>query len=461
MPNKLLVVEDDPGLRKQLKWALKGHYDLLFAADRSEAYQLFLKHRPPVVLHDLGLPPHENGVIEGKTSINAMLNYYPDTKIIVMTGKGGNDDAVDLIRSGAHDYFNKPVDLQSLKLVIERAWVLSRLKIEPKKDLPDNAQAEMVLPGIVGHSEVMHSVANLVKKVAKTSASVFISGESGTGKEMIARALHKLSDRSNGPFVAINCAAIPENLLESELFGYEKGAFTGATNRTMGKIESAAGGTLLLDEIGDMAYDLQSKILRFLQEKTFQRLGGTKDIAADVRIISSTHQDIAKMILDKVFRGDLYYRLDEIEIKLPALSDRPDDIPLLANYFLQLYSTSHAKGGTIRFSDDALEAMKKCRWEGNIRQLSNVVNKAVIISDQPLITPEHMDLPRYNDQNNSHGESDDVPMTLKDAKIELEKDLVLRALRINKSNVQLSANMLGVSRQRVYEIMRKNKIGKI
>jgi two-component system NtrC family response regulator len=456
MSNKLLIVEDDPGLQKQLKWALKANYELLFAANRLEAYDLFVQHKPSVVLHDLGLPPHENGVIEGKTSINAMLNYNPDTKIIVMTGKGGNDDAVDMIRAGAHDYFNKPVDLQSLKLVIERAWFLSKLEIETMRASPDNVATEMLLPGVVGRSEIMQSVANLVKKVAKTSISVFINGESGTGKDLIARAIHSLSDRSNGPFAAINCAAIPENLLESELFGYEKGAFTGATARTSGKIESAAGGTLFLDEIGDMAYGLQSKILRFLQEKTIQRLGGKEDIAVDVRIISATHQNLMQMIEEKVFRHDLYYRINEIEINIPALVDRQDDIPLLANFFLQHYSKSHGKG-PVTFNDGALEAMKKCRWEGNIRQLSNIINKAVIMSDQSQIRTDSMDLPRQVIEN-SADDCDDVLMTLKDAKNELEKDLVLKALRSNKSNVQLTAKMLGVSRQRIYGIMKKNKI---
>jgi len=456
MSNKLLIVEDDPGLQKQLKWALKANYELLFAADRLVAYDLFVQHKPSVVLHDLGLPPQENGVIEGKTSINAMLNYNPDTKIIVMTGKGGNDDAVDMIRAGAHDYFNKPVDLQSLKLVIERAWFLSKLEFESRRANPENTPTEMLLPGMVGKSEIMQSVASLVKKVAKTSASVFINGESGTGKELIALAVHSLSDRSNGLFAAINCAAIPENLLESELFGYEKGAFTGATARTSGKIESAAGGTLFLDEIGDMAYGLQSKILRFLQEKTIQRLGGKKDIAVDVRIISATNQDLPQMIEEKIFRHDLYYRINEIEINIPALVDRQDDIPLLANYFLQQYSKSHGKE-PMTFSDGALEAMKKCRWEGNIRQLSNIINKAVILSDQSQIRPDSMDLPRQVIEN-SGNECNDVLMTLKDAKNELEKDLVLQALQSNKSNVQLTAKTLGVSRQRIYEIIRKNKI---
>ena len=457
MSNKLLIVEDDPGLLKQLKWALRANYELFFATDRLEAYKLFVEHKPSVVLHDLGLPPDESGVIEGKTSINAMLNYNPDTKIIVMTGKGDIGDAVDMIRSGAHDYFNKPVDLQSLKLVIERAWFLSKLEFETRGAKQNDVLTEMLLPGVVGQSEAMQSIARLVKKVAKTSASVFINGESGTGKELIAQSIHKLSDRSHGPFAAINCAAIPENLLESELFGYEKGAFTGATARTIGKIESAAGGTLFLDEIGDMAYGPQSKILRFLQEKIIQRLGGREEIAVDARIISATHQDITQMIEEKAFRHDLFYRINEIEIKIPALVDRQDDIPLLANFFFRHYSKSHGKE-SMSFSDEALNAMSNFRWEGNVRQLSNIINKAIIISDQSQIGCDNLDLPLPAKKNFSN-ESHDVSMTLKDAKKELEKALVLKALKSNNSNVQSTANMLGVSRQRIYEIMKKNKIG--
>ena len=455
MPNKLLIVEDDPGLQKQLKWALKANYDLFFAANREQAYKLFVTHRPSIVLHDLGLPPDENGVLEGKSSINSMLNFNPNTKIIVMTGKGSYDDAVDLIRIGAHDFFNKPVELESLKLVVERAEFLGELEAEGKKLDSTSEYTDMLLPGIVGQSEAMHSIARLVNKVAKTPASVFIKGESGTGKELVARAIHQLSDRCGEPFVAINCAAIPENLLESELFGYEKGAFTGATTRNIGKIESAINGTLFLDEIGDMAFDLQSKILRFLQEKTIQRLGGNKEIVVNVRIISATHQNLIQMIEDKLFRTDLYYRINEIEINIPPLADRQQDIPLIADYLLEQYVKSQGKS-KMAFTDEALAVMQSCRWEGNIRQLSSAINKAVILSEQSLITPEDMDLPEKPLSSNI--DASESMMTLKDAKNMLEKDLVLRAMNTNNANIQLSAQSLGVSRQRIYEILRKNNI---
>ncbi len=455
MLEKLLIVEDDIGLQKQLKWALKGSYQLIFANDREQAHQLFIEHEPGIVLHDLGLPPDVSGVDEGITSVNAMLNLNSGVKIIVMTGKGEHENAVELIRIGAHDFFSKPVKLETLQLVIERAAYLNRLEVEAKKQSPMDIQADMILPGIVGQDENMRSIATLVNKVAVTDATVCIQGESGTGKELIAQAIHNLSRRSCESFITINCAAIPEQLLESELFGYEKGAFTGAGNRNIGKIEAAAKGTLFLDEIGDMAYELQGKILRFLQEKTIQRLGGIKDITLDVRVISATHQDLQSLIKQKLFRTDLFYRINEIGISIPTLVERKDDIPLIANYLLQQYSRSQGKDG-MSFSEDALLVMKSCRWEGNIRQLSGTINKAVILSENSIITTDDLGLGDLS--GNPELNAAEQTMTLKDAKNLLEKDLVQRALDMNDSNVQQAANSLGVTRQRIYEILRKNNL---
>ncbi|MCP3688605.1 MAG: PEP-CTERM-box response regulator transcription factor [Gammaproteobacteria bacterium] len=455
MLETLLIVEDDMGLQKQLKWALKSSFQLLFADNREQAYQIFVEHSPGIVLHDLGLPPDANGIEEGMVSVNAMLNYNSRVKIIVMTGKGEHENAVELIRIGAYDFFNKPVKLEVLQLVIERAAYLNRLEAEAKVQPLIDSQDDMILPGIVGKSEKMRSVANLINKVAKTSATVCIQGESGTGKELIAQAIHNLSNRSSEPFITINCAAIPEHLLESELFGYEKGAFTGAGNRKIGKIEAAANGTLFLDEIGDMAYELQAKILRVIQEKTIQRLGSNSDIVLDVRVISATHQDLQGLIKQKLFRADLFYRINEIGVSIPSLAERKSDIPLIAKYLLQQYSHSQGRGG-IRFSGEALQAIKACHWEGNVRQLSGVINKAVILSENSTITIDDLGLSdSVADPESGTGEPG---MTLKDAKKLLEKDLVVRALEKQGATVQHAANALGISRQRIYEIIRMNNL---
>ncbi len=455
MLEKLLIVEDDMGLQKQLKWALKSNYELLFAENREQAYQIFVEHNPGIVLHDLGLPPDANGIDEGMASINAMLNFNSGVKIIVMTGKGEHENAVELIRIGAHDFFNKPVKLEMLQLVIERAAYLNSLEAEAKIQPLIDDQDDMILPGIVGKSDNMRSVATLISKVAKTSATVCIQGESGTGKELVAQAIHNLSNRSSEPFVTINCAAIPEQLLESELFGHEKGAFTGAGNRKIGKIEAAANGTLFLDEIGDMAYELQAKILRVLQEKTIQRLGSNSDIALDVRVISATHQDLQDLIKQKLFRADLFYRINEIGVSIPSLAERKSDIPLIAKHLLQQYSHSQGRDG-MGFSDEALQAIKACHWEGNVRQLSGVINKAVILSENSTITADDLGLSNLvDDPESSTGEPD---MTLKDAKKLLEKNLVVRALEKKGATVQSAANSLGVTRQRIYEIIRMNNL---
>ena len=454
---RVLIVEDDPGLQKQLKWALKSDFDLLLAENREQALQLFEKHQPPVVVHDLGLPPDERGVSEGHASIRQMLQQSPDTRIIIMTGKGDRKDAIELIGIGAHDFLGKPVDTDQLRLIIERAGFVSELQRASReaRSSVDNGDELYLLPGVIGRSRVMRQVAEMVRKVAPTLASTFIQGPSGSGKELIARAIHELSERASGPFVAINCAAIPESLLESELFGHEKGAFTGADKRSIGRIEQANGGTLFLDEIGDMAYELQAKILRFLQERIIQRVGGKTDIPVDVRVVSATHQDLGQLIADGRFREDLYYRINEFELLLPPLSERENDVELIARHLLHRFAESHQKG-QLHFTEDALLAIRRHEWQGNIRQLSNVINKAVILSSAEWIGPDDLGLA---------GDSEDFDQitlnnipTLKQAREETELRLIMKAMRAHDNNVKDVAAHLGVSRQRVYELLRKHDI---
>ncbi len=454
----ILLVEDDPGLQKQLKWALKSDYEVLIASNRKSAQKLFKETIPAVVVHDLGLPPDERGVSEGKASVKQILKAYPNTRIIVMTGQGDEKDAIELVSLGAHDFFSKPVEVETLKMIIERAFFLHGLESQNNNHQRERSfdQSLFVLPGVVGQSTIMQEIARRVKKVAKTSATTYIHGASGTGKELIARAIHILSDRKEKPFVAINCAAIPEALLESELFGYEKGAFTGANKKTIGKIEQANAGTLFLDEIGDMAYDLQSKILRFLQERSIQRLGGKHDISVDVRIISATHQDLDELIARQQFREDLLYRINEIEINLPEISERGDDIELISIHLLGKFAASHGKHN-LKFTDSALSAIKRASWKGNVRQLSNQINRAVILSDSDYISLDDLELKTDKHIFNEEETCDDIP-TLKQAKDNAEIKTVLKALKANNNNVLETAKLLGISRQRVYELLKKHKI---
>ncbi len=453
---QVLIVEDDPGLQKQLKWALKSEFDLVFAGDREEALAVFERRQPAVVVHDLGLPPDERGVSEGYASVQSMLQKSPQTRIIIMTGKGDRDDAIELIGMGAHDFLTKPVDVDQLRLIIERAGFVSELqRARTEQSVADAGDSLFLLPGIIGRSAAMRKVADMVRKVAPTRASTFIQGPSGSGKELIARAIHELSDRADAPFVAINCAAIPDSLLESELFGHEKGAFTGADRQVTGRIEQANGGTLFLDEIGDMAYELQAKILRFLQERTIQRVGGKKDIPVDVRVLSATHQDLQQLIAEGRFREDLYYRINEFELRLPPLSERENDVELIARHLLERFAQSHEKKA-MRFTEDAVLAIRRNPWQGNIRQLSNVINKAVILSSGEWISAEDLGLDERADEFDQIT-LNNIP-TLKQAKEETELRLIMKAMRANDNNVKEVASQLGISRQRVYELLRKHDI---
>lgn len=441
----LLIVEDDTGLRSQLRWSFED-YDVVMAGDRKSALDMLDRHQPAVVLQDLGLPPDASGTAEGFATIADILQEAPYTKIIVATGNGDRDNAVKAIGSGAYDFCSKPLDLEVLRLIVDRAFRVHELEAENRKL---RVQSSTALEGIIGNSEAMLHACRLAEKVGPTNATVLLLGETGTGKELFARALHRLSPRRDGPFVAINCAAIPETLLEAELFGYEKGAYTGAHKQTRGKIELAAGGTLLLDEIGDMPVALQAKLLRFLEERAVERIGGRESIPVDVRIICATHQDLHAQIRDGRFRQDLFYRISEVNIVLPALRDRAGDTVLLAQHFLEQAASRH-KRAVRGFSAKALKAIAAHPWRGNVRELENVINNAVIMSEGKQIGPDALRL-------DAAGE--DV-LDLRQVRTEAERRAIQRALTKAGGNLSRVADLLGVSRPTLYDLLDKHDLKK-
>lgn len=441
----LLIVEDDTGLRSQLRWSFED-YDVVMAGDRKSALDMLDRHQPAVVLQDLGLPPDASGTAEGFATIADILQEAPYTKIIVATGNGDRDNAVKAIGSGAYDFCSKPLDLEVLRLIVNRAFRVHELEAENRKL---RVQSSTALEGIIGNSEAMLHACRLAEKVGPTNATVLLLGETGTGKELFARALHRLSPRRDGPFVAINCAAIPETLLEAELFGYEKGAYTGAHKQTRGKIELAAGGTLLLDEIGDMPVALQAKLLRFLEERAVERIGGRESIPVDVRIICATHQDLHAQIRDGRFRQDLFYRISEVNIVLPALRDRAGDTVLLAQHFLEQAASRH-KRAVRGFSAKALKAIAAHPWRGNVRELENVINNAVIMSEGKQIGPDALRL-------DAAGE--DV-LDLRQVRTEAERRAIQRALTKAGGNLSRVADLLGVSRPTLYDLLDKHDLKK-
>ncbi len=440
----LLIVEDDPGLARQLRWSLEK-YQPVFASDREEALALVRKHRPAVVLQDLGLPPDTNGTDEGMACLQEILRLAPDTKVIVVTGNGDQSSAVRAIGLGAWDFHAKPLDLDVLGILIERAQRIWALEQEHRA-LQQTAASP--LSGIIAASQNMLAVLRQVEKVAPTRATVLIQGETGTGKELIARALHRLSERAGQAFVAINCAAIPDTLLESELFGYEKGAFTGAARQTPGKIELADQGTLFLDEIGDMPLDLQAKMLRFLQERVIERLGGRREIAVDVRILCATHRDLAELIKSGAFREDLYYRISEIVIQIPPLRERRSDAIPIAQALLRRAAEQH--GRTIRgFTPDALQAIEHYPWPGNVREMENRINRAAIMAENAMIDAGDLDL---------EGESDKPFPTLKTIRENAEREALERALGAAAGNLSKAAELLGISRPTLYDLLKRHHL---
>ncbi|MBA3525429.1 MAG: PEP-CTERM-box response regulator transcription factor, partial [Sphingomonas sp.] len=386
----LLIVEDDEGLQRQLKWAYDD-YDVVVVGDRAAALEALRAHEPAVVTLDLGLPPDPDGTSEGFAALSEMLGVKPDAKVVVASGHGAHESALKAIALGAYDFYRKPIDIDDLGLIVARAFKLHELEAENRR--LESGLGQTVLGSMITASPEMHKVARSIERVASTAVSVMLLGASGTGKELLARAVHEQSGRAHGPFIAINCAAIPENLLEAELFGHERGAFTGAVKSNVGKVEMAEGGTLFLDEVGDIPLPLQVKLLRFLQERVIERIGGRQQIAVDTRIVCATHQDLEAMIADGRFREDLYYRLAEIVIKIPALGERAGDAVLLARHFVNRFApemNSKVQG----LSPDAVTAIDAYRWPGNVRELENRIKRAVIMADGKLVGAEDLDLPR-------------------------------------------------------------------
>lgn len=447
----LLIVEDDPGLQSQLKWSFDG-VEVHLAEDEESAMHVIKNHQPQVMTLDLGLPPDPGGFSVGFQILQQVLSQAPHTKIIVVTGQEDREHALNAISQGAYDFFNKPVDAKVLALVVERAFHLYAIE-EERRELLKN-QNSSPLDGVISSCNSMTQVCKMVERVAPSDLSIMILGESGTGKEVFAKAIHGLSAHAEGKLVAINCAAIPDNLLESELFGHEKGSFTGATARKLGKIELAHKGTLFLDEIGDMPLDLQVKLLRFLQERVIERVGGTETIEIDTRIICATHRDIQNMINAQTFREDLYYRISDVVIELPPLREREEDIVLLAQHFLTKYAQQQNKK-VKGLSHDAEQALLDYECKGNVRELEKIIRRAVIMADSEYV--QLQDLNITVDMAAHAPESElqvDMP-TLKQARELCEIRTIKKALAAAESNVTHAAKLLGISRPTLYGLVEK------
>jgi two-component system NtrC family response regulator len=440
---KLLIVEDDPGLLKQLKWCFEG-YDIFTAENREAAIAELRRHEPSVVLQDLGLPPKPEGVEEGFATLAETLKLAPHTKVIVVTGNGDQQNALTAIAQGAYDFYEKPVDTDTLKLLVDRAFNISELETENRR--LQHQVNESPLDGIVAASEGMLAVCRMIEKVAPTDVTTLLLGESGTGKELLSRALHRLSPRAEQKFVAINCAAIPENLLESELFGHEKGSFTGAHKQAIGKVELANGGTLFLDEIGDMPIALQAKMLRFLQERVIERVGGRQEIPVDVRVVCATNQNPENLIKEGLFREDLYYRVSEITINIPPFRDREEGRLILARTLLQKYSKLQHRAIN-GFADDAIAAIEAYSWPGNVRELENKIKGAVIMADGKMLTAIDLGI---------QGDEDDVEsLNLRVVRQQAESKAIRVALTKCYGNVSKTAELLGVTRPTLYDLLNK------
>ena len=443
MTDTILVVDDDLGIQKQLKWSFTN-YDVVFADDRTSAIAQLRRHEPKVVTLDLGLPPDPANASEGLKTLEEIIALAPRTKVIVVTGNNDKENALKAIELGAYDFYQKPIDSDTIKLLVNRAQNLAKLEDE-------NRILAKTRPGmgrIIGNSDAIQSVVRRAEKIACTDISTLLQGESGTGKEVFARSIHDHSPRKDKPFVAINCASIPENLLESELFGYEKGAFTGANKTTLGKIETAQGGTLFLDEIGDMPLGLQAKMLRFLQERVIERVGGRNEIPVDIRVICATHRDLQAMVAEESFREDLYYRIGEIPIMIPPLRDRDQDIILLARTFLSQYREEfNAKAKS--FSDGAINAMLAHRWPGNIRELQNKLKSAVIMAEGSLVQADDLGLVEVAEG------TEPETLNLREVRELAESRAIRRAYQTADKNMSKTAELLGVTRPTLYSLIDK------
>ena len=439
----LLIVEDDPALQKQMRWAFDA-YETVVAEDRESAIAQLRRFEPAVVTMDLGLPPHPDDPSEGLALLDEIHSLAPDTKVIVLTGQSDRAIALKAIGLGAHDFCTKPFEPEILAWTIDRAFRVHELQEENRR-LQASQQAP-AMSGIITRDPEMQRICRMIEKVAPTSASVLILGESGTGKELFARALHDLSPRRGQRFVAINCAAIPETLLESELFGYEKGAYTGASKQTIGKIEMANGGTLFLDEIGDLPVTLQTKLLRFLQERVVERVGGRQEIPVDVRIVCATHQNLKEHIASGKFREDLFYRLAEIVVDIPPLRARNGDAALLANALMRRFATDQRRGA-MTLAPDALDAIEVHSWPGNVRELENVIKRAVIMADGPTIKAVDIGI--------SAGDTATAVLNLRQVRDEAERKAVLSVLGRCNGNLSKAAELLGISRPTLYDLMHR------
>ena len=442
----LLVVEDDEGLQRQLKWAYEG-YEVICAGDRQSAIEALRSHEPAVVTLDLGLPPDPDGTDEGFAVLQEILRLKPDTKVIVASGHGARESALKAIGMGAYDFYKKPVDIDDLGLIVARAFHLHEIEEENRR--LESGSATTVLGSIITASAEMLKVAKTIERVANADVSVMLLGASGTGKELLARAVHEKS-MCKGEFIAINCAAIPENLLEAELFGYERGAFTGAVKSNVGKIELAQGGTLFLDEVGDIPLPLQVKLLRFLQERVIERIGGRQPIAVDTRIVCATHQDLEAMIADGRFREDLYYRLAEIIVKIPSLAERPGDAALLARHFVNRFGRE-LKTGVQALSADALAAIDAYAWPGNVRELENRIKRAVIMADGKTVTAADLDL-------GSNDEESAELINLRAAREIADRRAIRQAMSRTDNNISGAAKLLGISRPTLYDLLKQYRL---
>ena len=443
MSDTILVVDDDLGIQKQLKWSLTD-FNVVFADDRSSAIAQLRRFEPKVVTLDLGLPPDPANASEGLKTLEEILALAPNTKVIVVTGNNDKENALKAIDFGAYDFYQKPIDSDTIKLLINRALNLAKLEDENRI----LAKTRPAMGRIIGNSDAIQTVMRKAEKIAGTDISTLLLGESGTGKEVFARTIHEHSPRKDQPFVAINCASIPENLLESELFGYEKGAFTGANKTTVGKIETAQGGTLFLDEIGDMPIGLQAKMLRFLQGRVIERVGGRNEIPVDIRVICATHRDIQTMVGEETFREDLFYRIGEIPINIPPLREREQDIVLLARTFLNQYREEfNAKAKS--FSDGAIRAMLAHRWPGNIRELQNKLKSAVIMAEGTVIQADDLGLLEPSEDFESE------ILNLREVREQAESKAIRKAYQRADKNMSKTAELLGVTRPTLYSLIDK------
>jgi two-component system NtrC family response regulator len=446
MKPTVLIVDDDEEIRTQMRWGLVDDYSPILVENRETALTAFDERRPAVVLLDLGLPPHPNDTTEGMMILGEILSRDPSAHVIVITGQSDREHALKAIQSGAYDFLPKPIEMTELKTVLRRAAYVSALKRENKL-APTHTPDEQGFEGIIGQSASMEKVFSEIAKVSVVDAPALLLGESGTGKEMAAKAIHLRSPRRDRPFVAINCGAIPESLLESELFGHEKGSFTGAHAQRKGRVETAEGGTLFLDEIGEMPLSLQVKLLRFLQERKIERIGGRVSIDVDVRIVAATNQDLQKSIAEGTFREDLYFRLAVVNITMPRLSERPGDIRLLAESFINTFAEEHGRAAP-KFTQAAMRSLEHFGWPGNVRELHNRIRRAFIMHEGPSIQPQDLEL--VDEGIPEAGQS------LKEARDEVEKNMIIEAMARNQNKISHAANDLGISRPTLYELMDKH-----